>query len=178
MNIPNAITSLRIILVPIFLSLLARDLYTSSLCIFFIAGLTDALDGMLARGLDEETPLGTFLDPLADKMLITSTYALLTYKRLIPKWLGTTVISRDLMVILGFFFLLIFRKDIKPKPTSLGKMSMVSQVLTVLLALIDKIWLVGNSIKMAFFTSTFFFTAASGIQYVFIGLKVFNPSRT
>ena len=105
MNIPNFLSLLRIILVPVFVIFIIQDSYIKALIVFTIAGLTDALDGTLARLLNEQTKLGAFLDPLADKLLLSTSFISLSIFGLIPGWLTVIVISRDFIILLGIVIL-------------------------------------------------------------------------
>ncbi|MCX5833093.1 MAG: CDP-alcohol phosphatidyltransferase family protein, partial [Deltaproteobacteria bacterium] len=94
-NIPNLLTLLRILLVPVFVILLIQGLFLKALLVFVVAGLTDAMDGFIARVLHQKTVLGLYLDPLADKALIITSFVTLSVMGLIPPWLAVLVISRD-----------------------------------------------------------------------------------
>ncbi len=105
MNIPNLITLLRIILVPVVVILLIQGSFLKALMVFIVAGLSDALDGFLARVLNQQTALGAYLDPIADKALLASTFITLSVLHVIPGWLTVIVISRDLIILLGILIL-------------------------------------------------------------------------
>ena len=105
MNIPNFLSLLRIILVPVFVIFLIQAEYDKALITFAVAGLTDALDGTLARLLKCQTTLGAFLDPIADKLLLVTSFVSLALFGLIPAWLAVIVISRDFIILLGIAFL-------------------------------------------------------------------------
>jgi len=100
-NIPNIITIIRFVLIiPIITSLLARE-YPTALFVFFVAGVSDGLDGLLARRFNWTSRFGAIADPLADKMLMLLTYITLAYLGKIPLWLMAAVIGRDLIIIVG-----------------------------------------------------------------------------
>ena len=101
MNIPNFLTLFRIILVPAFVIFLIQSEYDKALIVFVVAGLTDALDGTLARLLKCQTILGAYLDPIADKLLLVTSYATLAILGIIPAWLSVLVISRDIIILIG-----------------------------------------------------------------------------
>ena len=96
MNIPNSLTILRILLVPVYIGFMTYGSYGFALLTLLIAGLTDATDGYLARKLNQRTRLGTVLDPLADKLLLTSSFISLAVLHLVPSWLVILVVSRDI----------------------------------------------------------------------------------
>src|SRR5262249_32596998 len=101
MNIPNSLTILRILLIPVYIGLLVYAEYDYALLVLLLAGMTDALDGTIARVANQRTRLGAFLDPLADKLLLTSGFLTLSSIHLIPTWVTILVVSRDLMLLLG-----------------------------------------------------------------------------
>src|SRR6184192_3297137 len=101
MNLPNSLTILRILLIPVFIGFLLYERYEYSLAVLLLAGLTDGLDGTIARVANQRTRLGAFLDPLADKLLLTSGFVTLSSIHLIPSWVTIVVVSRDAMLLLG-----------------------------------------------------------------------------
>ncbi|NJL16472.1 MAG: CDP-diacylglycerol--glycerol-3-phosphate 3-phosphatidyltransferase [Nitrospira sp.] len=121
MNIPNSLTILRILLVPVYVGFMTYGEYGYALAILLAAGLTDAIDGHLARKLNQRTRLGTLLDPLADKVLLTSSFISLAVLHLIPTWLVILVVSRDLILLLGTAVAHVTSTPINVKPTFLGK---------------------------------------------------------
>ena len=110
MNIPNLITLLRIILVPVIVILLIQGSFFKALIVFIVAGLSDALDGFLARVLKQQTVLGAYLDPIADKALLVSSFVTLSVLHIIPSWLVVIVISRDFIILLGISVLSIMER--------------------------------------------------------------------
>ncbi len=104
LNIPNSITLLRILAVPIFLSLLVDGSYAMALAVFVVSGISDAVDGAIARMTDTRTELGAHLDPLADKLLLVSSYVALGILGLVPTQLMITVILRDIVILGGYIF--------------------------------------------------------------------------
>ena len=101
MNIPNSLTILRILLIPCYIGLLVYGRFGQALIVLIVAGLTDALDGAIARVKNQYTRLGAVLDPLADKLLLTSGFITLSMIHLIPLWVTIIVVSRDLILMLG-----------------------------------------------------------------------------
>ena len=101
MNIPNLLTLLRIILVPVIVILLIQGLFLKALIVFVVAAFSDVLDGFLARILRQKTALGAYLDPIADKALLASSFVTLSILHVIPGWLAVIVISRDVIILLG-----------------------------------------------------------------------------
>lgn len=141
MNIPNKLTILRIILVPIFVVLmLTRIPYGGSLAaaIFVIAALTDSLDGYLARKWKQTTKLGAILDPLADKLLITAALISLVELGRIPGWIAIVIIGREFAVT-GLRVVKAEEGIIIPA-SKLGKLKTISQVTAVLLIIVQNLY--------------------------------------
>ena len=135
MNIPNLLTLLRIILVPVIVILLIQGLFLKALIVFVVAALSDALDGFLARILHQQTALGAYLDPIADKALLASSFVTLSVLHIIPGWLTVIVISRDFIILLGISVLSIMSISVKIRPTFVSKITTALQLITVLMAL-------------------------------------------
>lgn len=170
-TLPNIITLTRIILIPFFLMMIIRRKAFEALLIFFIAGTTDALDGLLARLWHQKTKIGALLDPAADKLLTTTAYIALSFPaqglpNAIPIWLMITVIGRDVLIVLGAFAL--YRiKGIKSFPPSLlGKICTVCQVGTIFLVLLFNYLHTSHSYLDWAYYLTLIFTFLSGISYV------------
>ena len=177
MNIPNFLSLLRIILVPVIVIFLIQGLYAKALIIFVIAGITDALDGALARLLNKQTELGSFLDPLADKILLSTSFISLAIFGLIPSWLAVIVISRDFIILLGLLILSMMSVTYQIKPVFVSKVTTTLQIATVFFALLLKTvtynrisydWI----IILSWMTATF--TIISGLIYIMKGIKFIN----
>jgi len=137
-QIPNAITIIRLILVPVLILLLRNGEYGYALAIFTIAGLSDGLDGYLARKYHLQSELGGFLDPVADKVLMVSAYISLSLLGLLPLWVVLLVVARDFMII-GFFVMLVSLGDeMHPAPSIYSKVNTAFQVLLVVMVLVDQ----------------------------------------
>lgn len=137
-QIPNTITVLRLILVPVLILLLQNGEFGWALVVFSVAGLSDGLDGFLARKYRLESELGGFLDPVADKVLMIGAYVTLSLLDLLPAWLVMLVIARDFLII-GFIMMLIALGDeLHPAPSIYSKINTVIQVLLVVVVLINQ----------------------------------------
>jgi cardiolipin synthase (CMP-forming) len=137
LNLPNLITFLRIGAIPLFLILLTDEQYTEALWVFVLAGVTDSVDGAVARLTNSHTALGAYIDPLADKLLLVSSFSILAFLGFIPRWLAILVISRDVIILIGFAVLyFITAHSIAVRPTLMGKVSTFLQLLTVTMALV------------------------------------------
>lgn len=126
-TIPNILTSIRIILVPFLIVALNSKDYSIALKIVIIAGLTDSLDGIIARKFNQTSKLGVFLDPLADKLLLLSVMISFYLQELAPRWFISVVFTRDIVVAFGWLEAYIKKRKMM-KPTLLGKLSNASQV--------------------------------------------------
>ena len=135
MGLPNWLTILRILLIPVFVTLLVYRRAGLALLVFCLASLTDLLDGYIARSQGRQTRLGAFLDPMADKLLLTSGFVTLTWLKVIPFWITAVVVSRDVVLSIGVLVIHVAGGTVHPAPTWIGKMSTVFQMLTVLAAM-------------------------------------------
>ena len=174
---PNQLTVLRMALVPLFILLIVYGHFGWAITAFVIAGVTDGLDGLIARRWGKKTPLGTFLDPIADKLLLVSSFAALTFGSVdlivrIPLWLTITVISRDFLLVLSVLvFNLTIDRRVFP-PSILGKCTTVVQLAFVLLVLSSNFAgreLPGLDILVYL---ALLVTVASGLHYMVQGMAV------
>src|SRR5713101_7221340 len=137
MGLANWLTTLRILLIPVFVTLLVYRRPGWPFLVFCAASLTDMLDGYIARKRGTQTRLGAFLDPVADKLLMTSAFVTLTYLKVIPFWIAAVVVSRDLILSVGVIVIHVAGGTVHPSPSWLGKLSTVFQMATVLAAMIS-----------------------------------------
>jgi len=175
-NIPNLLTLLRILLVPVFVILLIQGHFLRALLVFVVAGLTDALDGFLARVLHQKTDLGLYLDPLADKALIITSFVTLSVMGLIPPWLTVLVISRDFIILLGISVMTLMSIPFEIKPATVSKITTAFQLLTVFVVLVLT-YSQGNERNgwvFILFWLTGALTVISGFNYIMRGLKFVN----
>ena len=173
MGLANWLTTIRILLIPVFVTLLVYRHGTAALLVFCLASLTDLLDGYIARSRGRQTRLGAFLDPVADKLLLTSAFVTLTYLRMIPFWIAAVVVSRDLILSVGVLVIHVAGGTVHPAPTWIGKTSTAFQMATVLAAMIFTSRL--PLVPKAFAWVTGALTIISGLQYIVQGLKQINP---
>ncbi len=176
MNIPNFLSLLRIILVPVIVIFLIQESYVQALITFTVAGLTDVFDGILARTLNRQTKLGSFLDPLADKILLATSFVTLSIFGLIPSWLAVIVISRDFIILLGIAILSIMSIAYEIKPAFVSKVTTVLQIATIFFALLFKTVVHDISFNWIIILCwlTAVFTVASGLTYIIRGIKYIN----
>jgi cardiolipin synthase (CMP-forming) len=172
LNLPNFLTLIRILSIPFFLVYLSYHRYLEALIIFIIGGVTDFLDGLAARLMKQQTPLGAYLDPIADKLLVISSFIVLGVIGGIPMWLAIIVVSRDVLIITGYG-IIVFLTDERPevKPSLIGKWSTLLQLLTlgVALALLHHPKLMDSWMRDLFIGATALATVLSGVQYIYRG---------
>ncbi len=166
LTIPNLITLTRILLTPLFVILLIQQRFQQALWIFILAGISDMADGLIARRWRQKSPLGALLDPLADKLLMCSSFVTLSIYHLIPPWLAVIVISRDVVMVLGVMLFKLVHVPVIIQPTLAGKLSTTTQVATVLLVLVAQCWAISSAFLLALFWLTGGITAVSGTHYV------------
>jgi cardiolipin synthase len=172
LNIPNTLTLARIIIIPIFITTIVYRRYDLSLFLFISAALTDLLDGLIARLKNQRTMIGTFLDPLADKFLLVSSFVVLSIYDFIPKWITIVVISRDVIVVVGWFLLYIIFGLLKVEPSILGKITIWVQSFFIIHILLNiNVNFVPDLNKILIYLTSVV-TIGSGLEYIFKGLKV------
>ena len=172
MNLPNSITLIRVILIPFFVDLMIYGYYRAALVVFIIACLTDAIDGTIARLTNTKTELGAFLDPMADKLLIVSSFVTLAILAKIPVWLVIIVVSRDIILTLGSLVIYFTGNNLTIKPSILGKATTFLQFLVVVLTLVLVAYGIRSEFLKGLYWSTAGFTIASGVQYMLRGMKL------
>jgi len=177
LTIPNIITLARILLTPLFIILLIQKRYHQALWIFVLAGISDMADGLIARRWQQKSPLGAFLDPLADKLLMCSSFVTLSIYHLIPPWLTVIVISRDVVLVLGVMLFKMVNFPVIVRPSLAGKLSTATQVATVLLVLLAKYWTISPVSLKAWFWLTGALTTISGIHYILHALRGATQSQ-
>src|SRR5262245_10785118 len=170
MGLANWLTIVRILLVPVLVISLVYNRALAALGTFIVAGVTDMMDGYIARTRGTKTRLGAFLDPLADKLLLTASVVTLTYKypKVLPFWLTAIVLSRDILLVVVVMLIMLTGGQFNPMPTGLGKLSTAVQMITVGVALL----VVGGGhdfvvARKSLLILTAVLTIGSGIQYLF-----------
>ena len=172
--LPNALTILRLGSSPIVAWLLLESRFREALALVLFAGLTDWFDGYLARKLGAGGNFGAVLDPLADKILLITLFVVLGVLHLIPFWLLTLAVGRDLVIVAGALLLRLFRNRQRFVPSQLGKISTFFQIVFVLLVLVaasfpnPPFWWLRNIALVL----TSAFTAWSGLDYVRQGIQM------
>ena len=179
MNLPNFLTLIRIFLVPVLVILLIQGLFFNALMVFAVAGITDALDGFLARTLKQKTTLGSYMDPLADKALIISSFVTLSILGMIPAWLAVIVVSRDFVILLGVTVLFFMSVSFEIRPAFVSKVTTALQLLTILFVLLLECLPKDFYCRLveAVYWVTALFTVISGLNYVAKGVKFINSTE-
>jgi cardiolipin synthase len=137
MNLPNTLTLIRVLLIPVFVIFLLNKQSGWALVTFAVAGITDGMDGLLARLTHQRTVLGAYFDPVADKLLLASAYITLAITEVLPSWLTVIVITRDVIILTGFLIFIL--TDHRPESASLtSKITTTLQISTILLALLQE----------------------------------------
>jgi cardiolipin synthase len=180
LTLPNFLTLLRIIAVPVFLIVISNQHYGAGLVIFMAAGITDTVDGVLARLMDSKSDLGATLDPLADKLLLVSSFVILTWLHVIPLWLMILVLTRDVVILAGYLVIYFVSTPIEVNPTPVGKLNTFLEMLTIGFALVT---LARPDMPMAGVNlAAWYLTAAtitiSGVHYVYSGLLWYQRQGT
>lgn len=172
LTLPNFLTLLRIIAVPVFLILVSNQRYGAALVLFLAAGITDTVDGVIARLTDSRSDLGASLDPLADKLLLVSSFVSLTWLHALPVLLMILVLTRDVVILAGYLAIYFVSTPMAVHPSAVGKFNTFMEMVTIGFALIT---LARADIAMAQVNLvTWYLTGTtitiSGLHYVYSGL--------
>ena len=188
LTVPNLLTFLRMALIPVLAILMVYGEFAWAFLVFFIAGLSDGVDGFVARRFNQQSELGTILDPIADKLLMTTAFVILTLPSIypdplprhlpVPFWVTAAVIGRDILIIVvaaAIFVMTSFRGF---RPSWLGKASTVVQIFAVGLILIDAIFPTLRGFYLpTVYTTVFAFALFSGIHYIFHVAKLMKEDE-
>jgi len=138
LNLPNLITLLRVILVPVVFWLLITDQTQLAFVLFIVAGISDAVDGYLAKTFGWQTELGAYLDPLADKLLIVSIFLALGVDGKLPLWLVVAVVSRDILIVIAVILSWLLSNPVRIRPLIVSKANTVAQIILAGTVLADE----------------------------------------
>ena len=177
MGLANWLTVLRILLIPVFVTLLVYKRPGGALVVFAFAAFTDLLDGYVARQRGSQSRLGAFLDPMADKMLLISSFVTLTWLKALPFWIAAVVISRDVILVVGALLIHMVGGRIYPRPTWAGKAATFFQIATVLLGLTARYFRIPLGLEIAMWLAAAF-TVVSGLQYLVQGMRYLSVAPT
>lgn len=188
LTVPNMLTIFRMVLIPVFVTLLFYQRFIWALAAFVIAGLTDGLDGLLARRFDQESQLGTILDPIADKLMLVTAFIVLSMRSVFPQplpshlpvpfWVTVAVISRDVFIIVGAAAINIMTGFRGFRPSWLGKLNTTVQIvgITLIMFAASVPYYTGLYLPTVY-AAVFALALLSGLHYVFFVSRLMNDDR-
>ena len=185
---PNLLTIFRMVLIPVFVSMLFYQKFVWALAIFVVAGITDGLDGLFARRFRQQSQLGRILDPIADKLMLVTSFVVLSMRGVfptplprhlpIPFWVTITVISRDVFILIGAAAINIVTGFRNFRPSFPGKVSTVLQIVTVAAVMFAARIRIGAGYYLpTLYASVFGLAVLSGVHYVFFVSRLMNEDR-
>ena len=186
-TLPNVLTIFRMALIPLFVSLLFYQKFLPALATFIVAGVTDGLDGLLARRFHQQSPLGRILDPIADKMMLVTSFIVLSMKGVfptpipkhlpIPFWVTITVLSRDVFILVGAAAINMVTGFRAFQPSFPGKVSTLVQIVAVATVMLAAQMRIGTGYYLpTVYAAVFAFTLFSGVHYVFFVSRLINKA--
>lgn len=184
-TVPNFLTVFRMVLIPVFVSLLFYQKFVLALAVFVFAGVTDGLDGLLARRFDQKSQLGTILDPIADKLMLVTAFVVLSMRSVFPQpvpshlpvpfWVTIAVISRDVFILVGAAAINIVTGFRGFRPSMLGKINTFVQIIAIGLVMFAASVPYGTGYYLpTLYATVFAFAVLSGAHYVFFVSKLVN----
>ena len=187
-TVPNLLTVFRMVLIPVFVSLLFYQRFLLALGIFILAGVTDGLDGLLARRFDQKSQLGTILDPIADKLMLVTSFVVLSMRSVFPQplpshlpvpfWVTVAVISRDVFILVGAAAINIVTGFRGFRPSMLGKINTTVQIFAIAAIMFAASFPYATGYYLpTIYTTVFTFAVLSGAHYVFFVSKLVNEDR-
>lgn len=168
-NLPNILTILRVLLVPVFVFFMVKGKSTEALWVFIAAGVSDAVDGFIARAFNQRTEFGAIMDPVADKLLMISAYLVLGMMGWVPWFLSPLVILRDAFLVTGYVMITSAGRELKVRPSIAGKLTTVFQVVTVVFAILLQGEFDTRFVVLTYATALI--TIISGVHYVVREIK-------
>ncbi|HYE15857.1 MAG TPA: CDP-alcohol phosphatidyltransferase family protein [Pyrinomonadaceae bacterium] len=191
-TVPNLLTVVRMALIPVFVGALYYQRFGWALAVFVAAGLTDGLDGLFARRFNQYSQLGQILDPIADKLLLVTSFVTLSMPSVmepsalvqphprhlpIPFWVTAAVISRDIFIIVGAAAINVVTGFRGFRPSRLGKVNTVVQIGAIVLVLVAAVFPPLRGYLPTVYTTVFSFAVISGVHYVFWASKLLSEDR-
>lgn len=172
MHIPNIISLARVFLAPVIIWLIISGDLISAFMAFVLAGVSDAIDGFLAKRFHWQSELGSYLDPLADKFLLVSIFIALGIKGALPSWLAIAVVTRDLLIVIGVMLAWVLGKPLKMRPFWVSKANTTAQIALAAVVLADEAFSLNIApLRSAFVWTVAVLTVASLGAYLNIWLK-------
>ncbi len=187
-TLPNLLTVFRMVLIPVFVSLLFYQRFVLALAVFVSAGVTDGLDGLLARRFNQKSQLGTILDPIADKLMLVTAFVVLSMRSVFPQplpshlpvpfWVTVSVISRDVFILVGAAAINIVTGFRGFRPSILGKINTFVQIVAIGAIIFAASVPYGTGYYLpTIYTTVFALSVLSGAHYVFFVSKLLNEDR-
>lgn len=187
-TVPNLLTVFRMVLIPVFVSLLFYQRFLLALAVFIVAGVTDGLDGLLARRFNQKSQLGTILDPIADKLMLVTAFVVLSMRSVFPQpvpshlpipfWVTVAVISRDVFILVGAAAINVVTGFRGFRPSMLGKINTVIQIGAIGIIMFAASVPYGTGYYLpTLYATVFGFAILSGAHYVFFVSKLVNEDR-
>jgi cardiolipin synthase len=188
LTVPNMLTVFRMVLIPVFVTLLFYQRFVLALGVFVIAGLTDGLDGLLARRFDQQSQLGTVLDPIADKLMMVTAFIVLSMRSVFPQplpghlpvpfWVTVAVISRDVFIVVGAAAINMMTGFRGFRPSWLGKLNTTVQIVAIaaIMFAASVPYYTGYYLPTVYVT-VFTLAVLSGLHYIFFASKLMNEDR-
>ncbi len=171
LNIPNMLTLARIFITPFIVYAIIEHQPVLALILMGVAGLTDLLDGAIARVLNQRSTVGAFMDPLADKLMLISTIVTLYFIDQIPAYVFLAVIFRDMVIMVGALAYELVTHNLEMTPTIASKITTFLQIMLVLTVLADMAWGIPQLLLQSMLWATFAFTCISGAQYMIVWMR-------
>jgi cardiolipin synthase len=188
LTVPNLLTVFRMVLIPVFVTLLFYRRFSLALAVFILAGLTDGLDGLLARRFSQQSQLGTILDPIADKLMLVTAFIVLSMRSVFPQplpghlpvpfWVTVAVISRDVFIIVGAAAINIMTGFRGFRPSWLGKLNTIVQIagIAAIMFAASVPYYTGYYLPTVY-AAVFILAVLSGLHYIFFASRLLNEDR-
>lgn len=187
-TVPNMLTVFRMVLIPVFVTLVFYQRFVWALAVFVLAGITDGLDGLMARRFDQRSQLGTVLDPIADKLMLVTAFVVLSLRSVFPQpipshlpipfWVTVAVISRDVFIIVAAAAINIMTGFRGFRPSWLGKASTTVQIVGITAIMFAASFPYGTGYYLpTVYAVVFAFAILSGAHYIFFVSRLLNEDR-
>jgi len=188
LTVPNMLTVFRMVLIPVFVTLLFYQRFILALAVFVLAGLTDGLDGLLARRFGQQSQLGTVLDPIADKLMLVTAFIVLSMRSVFPQplpshlpvpfWVTVAVISRDVFITVGAAAINIMTGFRGFRPSWLGKLNTTVQIVGIaaIMFAASVPYYTGYYLPTVY-AAVFALAVLSGLHYIFFASRLMNEDR-
>ena len=187
-TVPNMLTVFRMVLIPVFVTLLFYQRFLWALAVFIVAGVTDGLDGLLARRFSQQSQLGTVLDPIADKLMLVTAFIVLSMRSVFPQplpghlpvpfWVTVAVISRDVFIIVGAAAINMMTGFRGFRPSWLGKLNTIVQIAGIAAIMVaPSVPTLTGYYLPTVYAIVFAFAILSGLHYIFFASKLMNEDR-